>query len=499
MFQLILVAILLFVAPGRLEAKNIGAAYVSSSQLEAGNTTVEPKDDSRWYSLYSHGVKLLQERKYQAAETTLMGSMREAKNAHGNSLELAKSRAALGFIECASGSYREGESLFSNALSVARKSDDPKLLAEALYGMALVSLNLNDFAKSRDYAEEAVALKTKLYGQDHHDVGQCLVILGRALGKLNLDSEGQDKIRLGLEILRKESGPKQLDYADALREAALQSQASGDVHTGIKLFDESYRIKDEAVRLGQPASVAGLVDYKWENGSPRSLEFPDYDVPLRYVVAGDARISAAVVDLWELIGVIISITNVSDHRIDVGVTTAYLYETKPHHSKLEMVDPMRIDHIRRERQIWDATYKCPWLANIQKTRTVRGFVPLQGHDLFRGPNIFGIYGEWAGAPRILPEKMTVDISPEQVWRQAQTSIDPSIIHSAEINYQGLTTFQLEPFESRTGLLFYMNPRADEVLLKVPVGNVRLEYPFHCRKRRMANLDDLPILARLIQS
>jgi len=498
MFQLILVAILLFVTQGRSEAKSIGAGYVSSSQLEAGST-VEPKDESRWYSLYSHGIKLLQERKYQAAETTLMASMHEAKNAHGNSLELAKSRAGLGFIECASGNFRDAESLFSNALSVGRKTDDPKLLAEALYGMALVSLDLNDFAKARDYGEEAVALKTKLFGAEHHDVGQCLVVLGRALGKLSLDSDAEEKIRQGLTILRKDPGPKELDYADALREAALFHQSVGEVRTGISLFEESYRIKDGAVRLGQPASVAGIVNYKWENGSPRSLEFPDYDVPLRYVVAGDARVSTAVVDLWELIGVIISITNVSDHRIDVGVTTAYLYETKPHHSRLEMVDPMRIDHIRRERQIWDATYKCPWLANIQKTRTVRGFVPIQGHDLFRGPNIFGIYGEWAGAPRILPEKMTVDISPEQVWRQAQAPIDPSIIHSAEINYQGLTTFQLEPFESRTGVLFYMNPRADEVLLKVPVGNVQLEYPFHCRKRRMANLDDLPILASLLRT
>jgi tetratricopeptide (TPR) repeat protein len=495
MFQLILVSILFFVTVGRLEAKTLGTAYVSSSQLEASNA-VEPQDDSRWYSLYSHGVKLLQERKYQAAEITLLASMKEAKNVHGTSIELARSRSALGLIACAEGSYKDAESLFANALAVARKSDDPKVLAEALYGMAVVTLNLNEFSKARDYAGEAVQLKTKLFGPEHHDVGQCLIVLGRALAKSNLESEGEEKMRLGLSILRKNPGPKQLDYADALRDTALFYQSTGEVHEGISLFEESYRIKDNVVHLGQPPSVAGLISYKWENGSPRSLEFPDYDVPLRYVVAGDARVSAAVVDCWELMGVIISITNVSDHRIDVGVTTAYLYETKPHHAKLEMVDPMRIDHIRRERQIWDATYKCPWLANIQKTRTVRGFVPTQGHDLFRGPNIFGIYGEWAGAPRILPEKMTVDISPEQVWRQAQTSIDPSIIHSAEINYQGLTTFQLEPFESRTGLLFYMNPRSDEVLLKVPVGNVQFQFPFHCRKRRMANLDELPILATL---
>src|SRR5262249_16209039 len=139
MFQLILVAILLFVIQGRSEAKSIGTAYVSTSQLETGST-VEPKDESRWYGLYSHGMKLLAERKYQAADTTLLASIHEAKNSHGNSIELARSRCGLGFVACASGNFHEAESLFSNALSVGRKSNDPKLLAEALYGMALVSL-----------------------------------------------------------------------------------------------------------------------------------------------------------------------------------------------------------------------------------------------------------------------------------------------------------------------------------------------------------------------
>jgi len=495
MYQLTLLFILLLAYVCRSEAKTLGSAYVSSSQI-ATSAAVETPDESRWSNLYSHGLKLLAERKYQAAETTLMASMKEAKNIHGNAVQLAKTRVALGTLACAEGSYKDADALFAVALAVGRKTNDQKLLADSLYGMAVASLNLGEFTKARDYANESLQLRSKLHGDEDHDVGESLIVLGRALGKCNLENEAEEKIGQGISILQKNPGVKGLDLADALRDAALYYQTSGEVSQGVHLFEESYRIKDSAVRLAQPPSVAGLISYKWENGSPRSLEFPDYDVPLRYVVAGDARVSAAVIDLWELMGVIISITNVSDHRIDVGVTTAYLFETKPHHAKLEMVDPTRIDHIRRERQIWDATYKCPWLANIQKTRTVRGFVPTQGHDLFRGPNIFGIYGEWAGAPRILPEKMSVDISPEQVWRQAQTDIDPSIIHSAEINYQGLTTFQLEPFESRTGILFYMNPRSDEVLLKVPVGNVQFQFPFHCRKRRMANLNDLPILNTL---
>jgi hypothetical protein len=202
--------------------------------------------------------------------------------------------------------------------------------------------------------------------------------------------------------------------------------------------------------------------------------------------------------LWELSGVLIAITNISDHEITVGVTTASLFETKPHHQKIEIVDPQRIDYIRRERQIWDITYKRPWLANIQKTRTVRGFVPAQGHDLFRGPNIFGIYGDWGGQSRELPEKLTLELSPERLQEQKQLSLDPSLIHSAEANFQELTTFTLSPFETRTGELFFMNPRSEQVLLKVPVGNTVFEFPFKCRIRRIAlNDDTAPILTSLL--
>jgi len=493
MFYIILIYLCLFSSLCPAQAKTLGTAYISTSQLDPGELVV-PRAPSHWQSLYSAGLKLLKERKFGAAESTFMESIKEAKNNRGAAIQLAKSRTALGLVFCGEGLYKEAETPFLNAISTLKRSKDEGSFADALYGLSFAYLHLGEPAKASPYAEEALALKTKLFGLDHHDVGQCLIVLGRALTSMHLDTEGEEKLSRGLSILKRESGLKQLDYADALREAALYYQSVGNTEQGVALFEESYSIKDEAVHLGQPPDLAGRVSFPWENGSPRSLEFPDYDVPLRYIVAGDARVSAAVVDLWELMGVLIAITNVTNHRINVGVTTAFLFETKPHHNQLQMVDPQRIDYIRRERQMWDITYKSPWLANIQKTRTVRGFVPTQGHDLFRGPNIFGIYGEWAGAGRILPEKMTVEISPERVWQQAQTTLDPSIMHSAEINYAGLTTFQLEPFESRTGVLFYMNPRSDEVLLKVPVGNVQFQFPFHCRKRRIANLEKLPVLA-----
>jgi hypothetical protein len=159
-----------------------------------------------------------------------------------------------------------------------------------------------------------------------------------------------------------------------------------------------------------------------------------------------------------------------------------------------MVDPTRIDRTRRELQIWDITYKRPWLANIQKTRSNRGFVPAHGHDLWRGPNEFGIYGAWGSAPKVLPEKLSLELSPEQLQEQAAEPLDTSMVHSADANFQGMTTVSLEPFESRTGVLFFMNPRSLEVSLKVPVGNVLFKFPFKCRKRRISDSLNLPILS-----
>lgn len=473
-------------------SKNPAGGFISASQLHPRELTQEIS--SHWQRLNNAGLADLNARKYDRAESELLAAIREARQMGGNSEELARSRNSLGYVYLAQEKYREAEQLFNWSLSILHKEADQLESAKSLNGLAIVALHSEAWAKAARLAREALTIRQRALGEEHHDVGQTLSVLATATGKLGDQQEAEKLFESSLKILESDGGLRRLDLADALREAALYYQSTAQRQTSNDLFERSYLIKDKAARFAEPATVSGQVNFNWEDGSPRSLEFPDYDVPLRYFNTSGVRVAAAVVDLWELMGVLITITNVSDHRIDVAVTTAYLSETKPRHTPLEMVDPTRIDRTRRELQIWDITYKRPWLANIQKTRTTRGFVPAHGHDLWRGPNEFGIYGAWGSAPKVLPEKLSLELSPEQLQEQAAEPLDTSMVHSADANFQGMTTVSLEPFESRTGVLFFMNPRSLEVSLKVPVGNVMFKFPFKCRKRRISQALYLPDLA-----
>lgn len=451
---------------------------------------------SHWSRLHRAGVGDLENRKYERAEHELLAALREARQLGGSSEQQALSRNALGYVYLGQEKYRQAAPLFSWAYGVLRRGEDHRETGRSLAGLATVALHLEEWSKAARLSREALSIQETRLGTEDHDVGLSLCILASAVGKLGEHQEAEKLFQTALKIMEVQHGPKRLDLADALRYAALYYQSTAQRQTANDLFERSYLIKDKATRFAEPPSVSGEVHFTWEDGSPRSLEFPDYDVPLKYLNTSGVRVAAAVVDLWELMGVLITITNVSDHRIDVAVTSAYLSETFPRNVSLEMVDPTRIDRTRRELQIWDITYKRPWLANIQKTRTTRGFVPAHGHDLWRGPNEFGIYGAWGSQPKILPEKLSLELSPEQLQEQASEPLDTSMVHSADVNFRGMTSVSLEPFESRTGVLFFMNPRSLEVSLKVPVGNAVFKFPFKCRKRRIAEILDLPILLRL---
>ncbi|MDX2105938.1 MAG: hypothetical protein SFY67_06000, partial [Candidatus Melainabacteria bacterium] len=129
------------------------------------------------------------------------------------------------------------------------------------------------------------------------------------------------------------------------------------------------------------------------------------------------------------------------------------------------------------------------LANVQKTRTVRGLVPPSGHDLFMGPNVFGVWGEWKAVSHTVPVRVGILPSREGLIAQADQSEQvktelPGLLSGGYAKYQGLVPIVLEPFESRTGDLFYLNPRDKDIMLRVPVGNAVFEFPFHTRKLRI---------------
>ena len=137
--------------------------------------------------------------------------------------------------------------------------------------------------------------------------------------------QSEETSRSGIKMYIEHPGTNPLDLADALREAASIYQSHGRTGEAEKLFDHSYKIIEQMAKLNLPPQVEGEVLFRWEPGSPRSQEIPDNDFPLRYLSVNNVRVAATLIDLWELVGVLVSITNTGDERVNLGLGRPTLY------------------------------------------------------------------------------------------------------------------------------------------------------------------------------
>ena len=475
-------------------ASGSSAESNSAKKLEFGSIRKADKpaggEIDNWRRYYDAGLLDLEGRRYENAEDRLNASLKAARLGMGNDEKLMLSRIALAQVYMGMQKYTEAEKLFTSCLSNAKhlKGAASAEAASCEEGLAAIDLTNGKLPKAEALINDALAIRTKTSGNSR-STAKCLILKAQVLSKTNWTEQAEATALDGIKMLHESLGTSQIELADALRHAALMFHDHGKGAEAQELFERSYKLIDDNARLNMPPEVEGQINFRWEEGSPRSQEIPDADFPLKYLQVDNVRVAATVIDLWELYGVLISITNTGSERINIGLGKARLFGcstdvTRPHLDKLEIIDPGSIDRIRRERVMWDLTMNRPWLANMQKTRSQRGFVPSQGHDLFRGPNVFGVYGEWNALPRDLPVKIMLEPSPERVQYQALTKIDPGLVRSSTVKLRNLVPVSLEPFESRTGELFFLNPRCERLILTVPVGNVIYQIPFNAKRKRI---------------
>jgi tetratricopeptide (TPR) repeat protein len=463
----------------------------ASSKVEFGGVSQVGRnsnaDPDAWSRFYGAGLKDLREKRFDVAEERFNAALKAARLGMGDDRKLLLTRLSLAQVFLEQKKFGEAEKLFTSCLSIAKRLKADSEIASCKQGLAEVALYFGKPQQAEALIQEALVLREKIFGPCAQ-TGGCLVIKGIALSKNNWVNEAEDTVLSGIAMIENAKDRNNADLAEALRQAALLFHEHGRTQEAQDLFDKSYRLLEEQAKLNLPPELVGQLSFRWEQGSPRALEIPDAEFPLKYQQLKNVRVAATIVDLWELYGVLISITNVGSERISIGLGKPTLYNTassgRPVLEKLQLIDPASIDRIRRERNMWDLTQNRPWLANMQKTRSQRGFVPPKGHDLFRGPNVFGVYGEWNALPRDLPDKLMLQPSPERVLYQAQTAIDPGLVRSSTIKVRNLCAVTLEPFESRTGELFFLNPRCEKLLLSVPVGNVAYQIPFSAKRKRI---------------
>jgi tetratricopeptide (TPR) repeat protein len=436
---------------------------------------IDGGNHSPWMHYFEAAQRDFDARRYAACEAKLISSIKVAKQAPSNDRDMALSRILLARVYLYKEKNNEASKLFALALSQGKKifGENSSQAADCYQGQAQSNFLEGRFAQSETLCRKAISIRERELGHSHA-LAQSLILLSEILAKTNWMEASEETMRTAITISEEFPGPNILDLADNFRLGALLMQKHGHTAEAEVWFDKCYRIVDKEAKLNLPAQTEGEVIMRWEEG---------------YLSINNVRIAATLVDLWELEGVLISITNTGDQRVTLGLGKPVLYsqstdEFAPHTQKMEFIDPSGIDRIRRERVMWDLTQNRPWLANMQKSRSQRGFVPSTGHDLFRGPNVFGVYGEWNALGRDLPQTFMLEPSPENVQYQAEITVDPGVVHSSQAKMPNLVSITLEPFESRTGELFFLNTRPEKMLLEVPVGNVMYEIPFSARRKRI---------------
>jgi tetratricopeptide (TPR) repeat protein len=450
----------------------------------------EEGNHSSWAHYFEAAQRDFEARRYSSCEAKLLSSIKVAKQAPSNEQDIALSRILLARVYLCKEKNGESSKLFDLALNQVKKifGEKSREAAACYQGQAQINLLEGRFAQAEALCRKAVDIREKEFGPSH-DLSQSLILEAEILAKTNWLEASEEAIHAGIKMSEEFPGPNILDLADSLRRGALILQRHGRAEEAQAWFDKCYLIVDKEAKLNLPSQTEGELIMRWEEGSPRAQEISDSDFPLRYLSTNSVRVAATCIDLWELEGVLISITNIGDRRVTLGLGKPILFsqstdEFAPRTQKMEFIDASGIDRIRRERVMWDLTQNRPWLANMQKSRNQRGFVPSIGHDLFRGPNVFGVYGEWNALGRDLPQTLMLEPSPENVQYQAEVVVDPGLVHSSQAKMPNLVSITLEPFESRTGELFFLNTRPEKMLLKVPVGNVMYEIPFSARRKRI---------------
>lgn len=467
--------------PGELK---IGSA---SSKFQEGNieTTEYMLNSSVWEKYYRNGMTALQERRFEQAENMLTKSIKEAKNTGSDSRALTLSRLALAQLFLKQSRFAEAHSIYQNTIQKLGFSNKSVEHAECLYGLGYTEYKSNREKEAKDHIEEALQELRRDHKTDSQLYGLALHTMALIMAKHGWTEDAKPLFSEARKILERHPGTKKLDLSEVLREQSLFYHGIGDRHTAHDLYESSYLIKERAVVASQPPSIVGELRFAWEPGSSRAQEIIDNDFPFRYMSAHGIRVACTVVDLWELLAILVTVTNVGDKQeeFELGPIKLERISTELGRGAQEIpiVDHQRIDRIGKERNMWDLTHTRPWLANIQKTRTVRGLVPPNGHDLFMGPNVFGVYGEWKAISHTVPERVGVLPSREGLVGEHTDVALPGLVRPSRAKLANLTPVWLEPFESRTGEQFYINPRDADILIKVPIGNAIFEFPFHTRK------------------
>jgi serine/threonine-protein kinase len=249
------------------EAAQRRALDIQRRELEAGDRKIGD-------TLSVLSVTLLALARYAEAEEALREALAIHRKAPGIHEDVAYDLNNLGSVLRRSGKLAEAETIYREALEVARSVFGPahQQLTRTINNLAVVLMDRGDLAGAEALAREALAMTRKLYGAEHPDIALQLSNLGSMVGARGDDDGWIDLARQALEMRRKLFGPDHEQVARSLDGLGRALEQKGDYTSARPLYEEALRIQERVYGRDHPR-VADVLGHLAE------LHFAQGDAP----------------------------------------------------------------------------------------------------------------------------------------------------------------------------------------------------------------------------
>lgn len=441
-----------------------------------GKATV---DVLQWDRDYQAGIKALKSERFAEAEARLSAAWHELHKRNLRDNRVAMTRLALGEAQLALNKVDEANSNFAAVLAIFRQqsNSEPLQHLRALNGGARTALELHKWSRAQQLSEQAMDLCSGMTEKPGLEVLTAWTNRGIVLLKNSQVEEAATQLSAVLQYLEASPGNKDL-LQEVLYNLGLAYARQGDTAKAEPYFTRAFTLKEEKVVFDRTARQAGAVNMVWEDGSPRSRQMWDPEYPLKYVHLKGIRVASTIVRSENLVSVLISIANCGRDRVQVGVGDVRLQMLSPGKKYLTWIDGNILDRTLEEDHVNNLTWRRLWLAHIQKTRRIPGYLKdgALNTDNFFGNNVFGPYGHWPVMAHTEPAVVTR----EQFYFDAESGESPvtkPVTAFANKASAALKPTFLDPGDARTGIVFFQRERFDAARLQIVLGNTVFEFPF----------------------
>jgi len=197
---------------------------------------------------------------YDEAEPLLRSALDIQRSTLGPAhVELARSLNSMGMLHEQTGDFQTAESLFREALSVARSLDEEHTqLATSLNNVAYVLHQTGRHEEAEPLHREALALRQKLHGREHRLVAESLTNLAYLLSDMRRYREAEPLYREGLAIYRRVLGDTNPRVALTLNNLSTSLHATGSVEEAESVLRESLAICRTALGNDHPQTASAL-------------------------------------------------------------------------------------------------------------------------------------------------------------------------------------------------------------------------------------------------